>query len=1069
MDYYAYPTKAIAPAPDPTGTKGTTEKSEVTTTFDFNTGLPLTVTNKNVLSDSNDDVTTTTEYNDSLLRPTKTFVTPSGYAGQTLIEYGDTVGNLYVKTKTQVDSTNYAESTTYFDGLGRAYKASVKDHVGEIFTETLFDSMGRAYKTSNPYRTGQEKKWTETIFDSAGRVWKVKAPLEQNQTVSAVSETTYGLLTTGNTIGVWVSQKDPAGKEMRSVTDGLGRLVRADEPTLNGLGTAESPNQSTVYTFDLLGNLRKVTQGEQNRYFAYDSLRRMIRAKNVEQDVNTNLPSYTDPITNNSGWSQAFEYDLNGNIKKQITARNITVENFYDSINRVTRRVYSDSTPEVNYFYDGKGLGLSQPPDNSKGKLTKVTNGVSENRYTSFDLLGRVLTSEQVTDGISYPFSYQYNPITGALVSETYPSGRVVTNSFDNFGRLSGVSSQANSNQTPRIYANGFGYNDKGVLNRMRLGNGLWESVKFNERYQTTEISLGTSASSANRLKLEYDYGTQFNNGDVIEHKITVPTIGAVQGFVATQTYSYDELNRVTSAVETENSQTNWQQKFRYDRYGNRTVITEQNRVGQEAFTTTSIIGPNPDIEIATNRIKPKASSTEQYLFDASGNMTRDAEGNTFTFDAENHQTKFFLSSNLNEPNATYFYDGDGRRVKKQVSNEITLFVYNAGGALVAEYTQNIQLPTTPQTIYMTSDILGSPRINSNQKGEVVARHDYLPFGDEIIGLGERTSSQGYGINDNVRKKFTGYEKDQETGLDFAQARYYGNGLGRFTSVDPSLESIKPTLPQSWNRYIYVINNPLNLIDPDGKNFFFVTKKDGSKAWEWHDGEETEKGQMWKDSETGQVYYSHWTHLIWVHKSQTNDRDKRGGRPEILRVTVYTGPKQKGDTTWQVVVSEISYSGTSLTNSIPVGEYFVNLGNVAEESEARANGPGGRRGVAGLYEFLGFQFIPDKETEPDVNPQYAWGTMRIRLQFPDWGVDGQPVYVNLSDKRGFYMHGQGKSDPEWRERHRYPPQETSNTTIGCIGCQKELVLKWMAGVIRDRQQNKPTGVYPIIPVTVHIQ
>jgi RHS repeat-associated protein len=67
-----------------------------------------------------------------------------------------------------------------------------------------------------------------------------------------------------------------------------------------------------------------------------------------------------------------------------------------------------------------------------------------------------------------------------------------------------------------------------------------------------------------------------------------------------------------------------------------------------------------------------------------------------------------------------------------------------------------------------------------------------------------------------VRKKFTGYEKDQETGLDFAQARYYGNGLGRFTSVDPALESIEPTFPQSWNRYAYVLNNPLNLIDPTG-------------------------------------------------------------------------------------------------------------------------------------------------------------------------------------------------------------------------------------------------------------
>ena len=271
----------------------------------------------------------------------------------------------------------------------------------------------------------------------------------------------------------------------------------------------------------------------------------------------------------------------------------------------------------------------------------------------------------------------------------------------------------------------------------------------------------------------------------------------------------------MTFAVETENTQTAWQQKFRYDRYGNRTVITEQNRVGQEAFTTASIVGPNPEINIATNRIVPKANSTEQYLFDASGNTTRDAVGNTFTFDAENHQ-KTYTPINSQEPAAVYSYDGDGKRIKKQVGSEITLFVYDGGGKLVAEYTQNIAPPTTLQTVYMTADVLGSPRINTNQKGEVVARHDYLPFGDEIIGFGERNSTQGYEMPDNTRQRFTGYEKDEETKLDFAQARYYGNGLGRFTSVDSSLESISLVSPQSWNRYAYVLNNPLNRVDPSG-------------------------------------------------------------------------------------------------------------------------------------------------------------------------------------------------------------------------------------------------------------
>ena len=68
---------------------------------------------------------------------------------------------------------------------------------------------------------------------------------------------------------------------------------------------------------------------------------------------------------------------------------------------------------------------------------------------------------------------------------------------------------------------------------------------------------------------------------------------------------------------------------------------------------------------------------------------------------------------------------------------------------------------------------------------EGVSRHDYLPFGEELhAGQGGRTTAQGY-VGDNVRQKFSLYERDNETELDYAQARYYSSTQGRFTSVDP--------------------------------------------------------------------------------------------------------------------------------------------------------------------------------------------------------------------------------------------------------------------------------------------
>ena len=117
------------------------------------------------------------------------------------------------------------------------------------------------------------------------------------------------------------------------------------------------------------------------------------------------------------------------------------------------------------------------------------------------------------------------------------------------------------------------------------------------------------------------------------------------------------------------------------------------------------------------------------------------------------------------------------------------------------------------------SDQLGTPRMIFDQTGSLanISRHDYLPFGEEIFaGTGGRTTGQGYTLSDNVRQKFTQKERDNETGLDYFGARYYGSTQGRFTNPDPLLSSGTVFDPQSWNRYSYTSNNPLKYTDPTG-------------------------------------------------------------------------------------------------------------------------------------------------------------------------------------------------------------------------------------------------------------
>lgn len=83
-----------------------------------------------------------------------------------------------------------------------------------------------------------------------------------------------------------------------------------------------------------------------------------------------------------------------------------------------------------------------------------------------------------------------------------------------------------------------------------------------------------------------------------------------------------------------------------------------------------------------------------------------------------------------------YSYDGDGKRVKKYVpgTGETTIFVYDTAGKLIGEYSTVLASTNDAKVSYLTADHLGSPRINTDATGSVIARHDYMPFGEEILG-----------------------------------------------------------------------------------------------------------------------------------------------------------------------------------------------------------------------------------------------------------------------------------------------------------------------------------------------
>jgi len=270
--------------------------------------------------------------------------------------------------------------------------------------------------------------------------------------------------------------------------------------------------------------------------------------------------------------------------------------------------------------------------------------------------------------------------------------------------------------------------------------------------------------------------------------------------------YSYDALYRLSTAVTTGSTNYSaWGLQESYDRYGNRTVQKQ----------TTGMLAPQITVSVdpTTNHITGTG-----YGYDASGNMTNDGY-NTLTYDAENRATKATNQSTAGE----YAYDGNNRRVKKCVpscaapQNTTTVYIFS-GSKVIAEYDNGVAV-TSPSreyvyggtsliakidssgTKYYHQDHL-SNRLVTSSTGATVSQSGHYPFGEAWY----------YTSNDKLF--FTSYERDAESGNDYAMARYYASRLARFISSDKVAGSTAN--PQSLNRYTYALNLPGTIVDPSG-------------------------------------------------------------------------------------------------------------------------------------------------------------------------------------------------------------------------------------------------------------
>jgi len=633
-----------------------------------------------------------------------------------------------------------------------------------------------------------------------------------------------------------------------SVSPSAGSLTGGSD------GSLGSNPPVTLYSYDMLNNLTKVNQQGSNsanarvRTFTYDSLSRLVCAANPE------VQSVTCPSTATGTYPSGaitYSYDADGNVATRVapqanqftTTQQTTTTYTYDGLNRVLQVAHANpSNAAASYSYDGTAIsgctGISIPtlssPQNLIGRRSAMCTQQSTSSF-SYDPMGR-LWAEARSVGFSAPVTYTTGYTywkDGSLDTLTYPSTDVVTYAVGRAGRVTQISDSNNTfvaaPSTPPMYT------PNGALANMGQGSGITTNNIYNDRLQPILLSAGPTSGPVFSLCYDFHSGvaitktstdpcqfsayTSGNNGNVFQVFDNLDSTRNVA-------FAYDSLNRITQANTVNTTSGNcWGETYTIDAWGNLTNIAAAPGMGGTCSTESLSAAP-----------ANVGNQLNGYTYDAAGNLLLNS---TTNYNAENQ---------LYNPAATYtyWYDADGVRARKAASATVGTMYWpgaggeflmetNGSGAINEEYIyfngERIARVDRPSgTVhYYLSNHLGSHMVVTNATGACEQDIDYYPYGGVVTDHCPKVP-QHY--------KFTGKERDTESGNDYFGARYYASSLGRFMVSDKAFNDQSQNDPQSWNLYGYVRNNPISFTDPTGNsciqdaNGNWVTVNDGGESCE---------------------------------------------------------------------------------------------------------------------------------------------------------------------------------------------------------------------------------------------
>ncbi len=737
----------------------------------------------------------------------------------------------------------------YYDAMGRLVKTVMPD---TTFSKTEFDSWKQSVYDQND--TVKESSWylnrTNRLIDAE----LIEAGKDPEREKSAAEKAAKHANTPN------VQRFDTLGRPVLSIDHNKNISTEADE------------FYHTKVNLDTEGNLRSVTDARGNvvMQYKYDMLGNKVYQNSMDAGQRWLLINILgNPLRTWDERNHEFQYFYD--ILHRPTQSKVIGGDGNTPLDHIFDRIFYGETevnPELKNLrgqivkhYDTGGL-IETPEYDFKGQPKSTTRKLFKNYKSVANWIDANLATDLEAD--PYTFSTETDAL-GRITSQTAPDGSIITPSYNEAGLLNSETVIHADPAITTIYIKDIDYNEKGQRNKIIYGNDV--ITKFYYDKETFRLKrLETKRQNNDPLQDWYYTFDPVGNITHIEDKNIPVVFFGNQKITGISTYTYDALYRLAEATGRENDSVlsfgnsdnwndapfmhqmnpgdpmavrNYTQSYQYDGVGN--ILQMRHQATGNTWTR------DYNYQAANNRLINTQVGANTYTYPhhpQHGFMTAmpHLEDMGWNFKEELIKTIRQRRTDGGTPETTYYqYDGQGQRIRKITENtanagdtptkkeeriyivgyelykkhsgmdaglqRITLSLMDKQHRFVMIETRNDVDDGTEKHLvrYQLHNHLGSASLELDETAQVISYEEYHPYGTTAY------QAKNSAIKSAAKRyRYTGMERDEESGLNYHGARYYATLLTRWVSCDPA------GLLDGINLFAYGSSNPIRLIDRNG-------------------------------------------------------------------------------------------------------------------------------------------------------------------------------------------------------------------------------------------------------------